>query len=411
MHASVTTDPDYKRFCRGELENPYPLYDRLREQDALHWSERMQLWLVTRYEDVSAGLRDDARLSSNREGMYTDVLDDENKRRVGPLLAHLNQWMLNVDGAAHVRFRTLVNLAFTPRMIKQLQPDIEQAIDELLDQLIAARRFDFVEQFCFPLPAYVICRMLGMPREKSHLLHEHSRALADFSGAAGPSLNQQVTRATDGLRQLTNYFDELIEQRRREPGDDLISAMLAAEDKGDRLTKEELFAMCVFLYIAGHSTTAGVLANGIWLFTQFPEQFTKLTGDPERYAESAVEEILRFESPVPRGVRRALVDFEWQGRQIQAGQTMMLLIGSANRDPRQFPNPERFDIQRAPNKHLAFGFGKHFCLGAPLARLEAAAVLKKIAARRIHLRLAGQPRWVTRHGLRSLASFPLEIAA
>lgn len=401
--------PGYERYCRGELDDPYPLFDLLRERDPIHWCDRMQMWLVTGYDDVFAGLRDEQRLSSSRQGMYTDVLSEENRQRIGPLVAHLNKWMLSVDGAEHARYRKLVNLAFTPPMIKQLEPEIDRAIDELLNRLKAATQpFDFVEQFCFPLPAYVICRMLGMPREKSQFLHQHSRALADFSGAAGPSLNKHVDRASAGLGEMTAYFDELIEQRRRAPGDDLISAMLAADDQGDRLTNDELFAMCVFLYIAGHSTTAGVIANAAHLLMHHPEQFEKLQLDLDRYAESTIEEVLRYESPVPRAVRRATRDFDWHGRQIKRGQTITLVIGAANRDPRQFRLPEVFDIERSPNRHLSFGFGRHFCLGAPLARLEAVKVLKRASSWLATMTITEPPRWVTRHGLRSLAHLPMK---
>ena len=408
MTATFDGDPEYQQFCQQELQDPYPLFARLRERDPVHWCGPMHMWLVTRYEDVLAGLRDTKRLISSRRRMYTDPLPPEMREAAHPLVEHISLWLQNLNPPQHTRLRTLVNLAFTPRMLQALAPRIERIVDVLLNGLCGKARADFVESFCLPLPAMVICEMLGIPAADSARYRQAVEQLIPFSSGAGPGLAQAVGPARRALDELIAYFDGLIAERRARPQADLISAMAAAEASGDRLSQEELFALCVFLYVAGHETTVSLLASGTLALLRHPEQFDRLRADPDGLVEGAVEEFLRYEPPVTRAVRVPSEDFEWRGRTIRQGQTITMLIGAANRDPAVFDHPDQLDITRQPNRHLGFGHGIHFCLGAPLARLEGQIAFRAIARRLPRMRLAEDTsRYRRALGIRSLQSLPV----
>ena len=408
MTRPLTDDPDYAVFCRQKLQNPYPLFARLREQDPVHFCAPMHMWLVTRYDDVLAGLKDTKRLPSGRRGMYTDPLREENRARAMPLVNHIGYWLQNVNPPRHTRMRKLVNLVFTPRMLQKLVPRIERIVNELIDTIRREGGADFVRDFSYALPSTIICAMLGIPESDHDRYRRGVEDLVPFSSGAGPGLNDAITTARAALDDLLGLFDRLVEERRRDPSDDLISAMARAEADGDYLSRDELFALCVFLYVAGHETTMSLLSAGTWLLLKHPEQFETLKSDPDRLVEPAVEEFLRYESPVTRAVRVAAEDLDWGGRTVPEGQTVMMLLGAANRDPRVFDDPDRLDITRVPNKHLGFGHGIHFCLGAPLARLEANIAFKVIAQRLPHMRLAtDHVTWRPTLGTRSIESLPV----
>lgn len=383
----ITTDEDYALFCTQKLADPSPLLARLRAQDPIHWSPTMNMWLVTRYDDVYSALHDTTRLSSSREGMYTDPLTESNRRRASRIINHILHWLENVDAPQHTRLRKLVNLAFTPRMLHVLISRIEAITNELLDEVCATSRTDFAQSFCFHLPATVICEILGVPAEHREMFGRCVDQMRRFNTGVGPGLNDAIDEANQGFETLIGFFHDLIEQRRQQPRDDLISAMAAAEDDGDRLNRDEMFGLCVFLFAAGHEPTMSLLSCGTLALLQNPDQFKKLKVDPDGLVDTAIEELLRYGSPATRGVRRATCDFEWRGRRIRKGQTVTLLLGAANRDPDQFPDPDRLDIQRTPNKHLAFGFGPHFCLGAQLTRMEGNIAFRAIARRLPDMRL------------------------
>ncbi len=411
MPSAITADADYDAFCQQRLSDPHPFFHRLRAEDPVHWSQTLQCWLITRYDDAFAGIRD-PRVSSSRAGLYMNNLSAENRDRARPMVEHLSKWVLNVDAPDHTRLRKLVNVAFTPRMLKRLEPQIEQLVNELLDGVCAQRRFDFVRDFSYRLTSTVICRMLGIPNEDQDDFRAAAEVMINFSSAAGPRLNEAVPSAHASYQRLIRYFDDIIDQRRRHPQEDLISDMLAVNENNDRFTQEELFAMCVFLSVAGHETTMSGTASGMLLLIQNSDQYELLRKDADKHSPSAVEEFLRLESPAPRSVRMAREDFELRGQTIQKGQTIVTLLGAANRDPDQFPDPDRVDILRHPNRHLGFGFGPHFCLGAPLARLESGIALRNIVRRKLQLRmLENELHWRPNLGLRSLERLPVEIVA
>jgi cytochrome P450 len=409
MTDALVEHPDYDSFCQQTLQDPYPLFEQMRLHEPMHWSSTMHMWLVTRYEDVFAGQNDRKRLISSRRRMYIDPLKPEHRAAAMPIIEHVSLWMQNVNPPDHTRMRKLVGLAFTPRMLTNLKPRIEQLVDDLLDKLSGQREVDLIDTFCMPLPAIVICEMLGIPDEDRDRFRHSVEGLIGFSGAAGPGLNDRVARARESLDDVIAMFDELVESRRRNPADDLISAMAAAEADGDRLSRDELFAMCVFIYVAGHETTVSLLSNGVLALLQNPDQMAIFKADPDGLAESAVEEFTRYESPVTRSVRVPIHDFEWAGQTVREGQTITMLIGAANRDPSVFDDPDRLDIKRTPNKHLGFGHGIHFCLGAPLARLEAQIAFPAIIKRLPNMQLAGETRYRPAFGIRSLEALPLRL--
>ena len=401
-------DPDYDAFCRQRLENPHPFYARLREQEPVHWCESMHMWFVSRYDDISAVIRDRRRLISSRQSMYTDPLLSENRELASPLVDHIGLWLQNLNPPQHTRVRELINLAFTPRMVEDTAPRIEAIVNRLLDETIDAGETDFVRSFCLPLSALVICEMLGIPQQEQARYRASVEGLMSFSSGAGTALNAAIPRARASLDDVTALFDELIAQRRAHPAGDLLSSLVTAEADGDRLGRDELLALCVFLFVAGHDTTMGLLAGGTAALLRHPEQWAMFKSDPEGLAESAVEEFVRYESPVTRAVRVPTEDIEIRGTTIPRGQTLTLLLVAANRDPEAFANPNRIDIQRHPNKHLGFGYGIHFCLGAALARLEGKIAFRAIAQRLPNLELAtDHVPYSPALGKRSISSLPI----
>ena len=368
------------------------------------------MWLISRYDDVLAGLKDTKRLISSREGMYSDPLTPENRELAKPVIEHIGLWMQNLNPPDHTRNRKLVNLVFTSRMLQDLVPRIEQIVEDLLDNVCAESETDFYQSFCLPLPSIVICQMLGIPETDYVQYHETLSRLFPFSGGAGPRLNEHLRAARPALDELLAYFDDLIEQRRADPRDDLIGAMAAAEADGDRLSRDELFALCVFIYNAGHETTVSLLANGAVLLLRHLEQWEMFKADPDGLVESAAEEFLRYEPPVTRAVRVPTEPVQFSGHTVPSCETIMMIIGAANRDPTVFDDPDRLDLARHPNKHLGFGHGIHFCLGAPLARLEANIAFRAIARRLPNMQLTtDEIRWRPTAGIRSVEAVPLRL--
>ena len=389
-------------------DDPYPFYRHLRETDPVHRDDRMGL-LITRYADIEA-LAHDPRLSRGRfEDRRVAGVPAEAQAAAAPVLAGLRREMLRSDPPQHTRLRKLVVHAFTPRTVEQLRPRIQAIVGGLLDAVAAAGGMDFIHDFAYPLPATVIMELLGVPPADREWLKERTANRIAFLGAirTAPDPLTLAQRTAESARELDGYFRDLIAVRRRATRGDLISALIAAEEAGDRLDETEIVANCALLLSAGHETTTNLLGNGLLALLRHPDELRRLRDDPA-LIPSAVEELLRYDSPVQLAPRVAVAAIGLGGKTIQMGEPVMLLLGSANRDPEGFADPDRLDLGRRPNAHLAFGFDRHFCLGAHLARAEAQIALGAVLARFPGLVLRGGPvEWQPNPAYRGVSALPL----
>lgn len=353
------------------LADPYPHYRRLRETDPVHWNAARDGWQLFRYADMVEVLRDDERFSAERGPQ--------------PVGNDAPRSMLGSDPPDHTRLRTLVNKAFTARTIRQLTGRIHDVVDELLVGIADRGEMEAINEFAYPLPITVIAEMLGVPASDRDFFREQSQKIAV---ALGPIDDMQVgLQAMDGRNHLVEYFNELIPKRKDSPSDDVLTALLQAEEAGDFLTHGELLAMLLLLLVAGHETTVNLIGNGLLALLRNPNQLERLRTE-EGIERQAVEELLRYDSPVQMTGRMAKVDLEIGGKPIRAGQSVSTIVASANRDPHQFPDPDSLDLTREPCNHLSFSAGIHFCLGAQLARLEGQIALSTAVRRFPNLKLA-----------------------
>jgi len=385
-------DPDF-------VADPYPMYHRLRTEDPVHHSP-LGFWVLTRYDDVVAALRD-PRLAKEAIAAFVAA-------RVGAPIPALGLSMLDRDPPDHTRLRGLVSKAFTPRVVEGLRPRIQQVVDGLLDDVAAARSMDLIEQFAYPIPVVVICEMLGVPVADHERFKGWSLDLARGLDTILLPPDSEVGRRSVAARHgLADYFRELIAERRRTPRGDMLSTLIAAEEAGDKLSENELLATCILLLIAGHETTVNLIGNGTLALLRHPDQLQRLRQEPGLIG-SAVEELLRYDGPVQRTARIPSEDVTIGGRTIGKGEMVMPFVGAADRDPVQFPEPDRLDIGRADNRHIAFGWGIHFCLGAPLARIEGQIAIETLVRRLPKLTLATErPEYRQSLTLRGLASLPV----
>lgn len=391
----------------ANLQAPYALWRWLREREPVFWSESLRGWVITRYDDCLAILQQPLRFSADR--FRTIAPEYQSSRPAVQDVARLLQdWFVFRDPPDHTRMRRLLHNTFTPRELDQMRPRIQHVVDDLFDRAEERGELDFVRDFAFPLPASVIAIMLGAPVDDIEPLKLWSDQIANFIGGH-QSAQDNAEVARDGAVRLIAYFEALMAERRANPRDDLISLMLAAEADGDTMTPEEVVHNSVLLLTAGHETTTNLLGSGLYLLLRHPEQFARLRENPERVA-GAVEEFLRFESPVPALVKVATERVTLRGREIQPGQMVFPLLGAANRDEQQFPGADALDIARQPNRHLAFGHGIHFCLGGPLARVEAQIAFATLLRRFETVEWDGtEPRWMPKIFLRGLESLPVRM--
>lgn len=393
--------PDYRR-------DPYAAFARLRGEAPVFYSDAWKGWLVTRHADVSAGFRHPA-LSANRMAMYARVLPEPVLAQVEPLLRNVSHWILMMDPPAQTRIRSLLASAFTPRFIERLRPSIQAMVDGLLAEVAEAEGFDLVHAVAHPLPVKVIGEMLGLPAEDYARLKVWSDHLAAFLGmsAIDPKV---VAAAVRSVVEMEAYFLAVIDERRASPGEDLVSLLVGAHDDESQLSAQELVSSCCALLFGGHETTTNLIANAMLLLLQHPDQAAILRARPERI-DAAIEEVLRFETPVQRMGRVTTAPVEIAGTTIPAGQRVFLMMGSANRDPEHVADPDRFDVDRSDPRHLSFGLGAHYCLGAALGRLEAKLVLPAILERFPALRLdpGHDPAdaWLDNLTVRGLARLPV----
>ena len=390
----------------GAWIDPYPIFRRLQQHAPVCFNAAMGGWLLTRYGDVSAALRD-PRLSSRRSTAFADRLPPDAQAQIAPLVRNITGWTLFTDAPAHTRLRALINKAFSVRLAEAMRPRLQSIVDALLDAVEKRGKFEVMRDLAIPLPVMVIGGMLGLPDRDCDRLRTWSDALAAFF--SGRIDAQSIGRVSTAIAELDTYFGSVIAERRQRPGDDLVSLLIAAEEEGRLLDDQELRSTCVMLLFAGHETTTHLIGNGLYLLLQHPLQRDRLVASPN-LGPSAIEEILRYESPVQWQSRITLDDIEVGGQTIPKKSRLFLMLGAANRDPTQFPESDRFDIGRQNNRHLAFGQGPHYCVGAALGRLEGHIAIRSTLNRFPHLRLVNPtPEWFENSVLRGLKQMPLTL--
>ncbi len=378
--------------------NPYPFYDLLRTHAPIFFWEPWQFTFLSGYDDCAALLRDN-RLG---RGHFDDSMASSSQK---DLVRMQSDWLLLKDPPDHTRLRGLVYKAFTPRMVEQLRDSIQTITDQLLDQVQANGEMDLIADLAYPLPVTVIAEMLGIPLDAREQFHEWSDALAltlDLTDDTAVYDQGSIAAA-----RFTEYLAELAEQRRRSPQNDLLSALVSVEEAGDHLTANELYATCALLFVAGHETTVNLIGNGTLALLRHPDQSALFKREPE-LVKTAVEEFLRYDSPVQMTARIVLEEMAYKGHTFPRGSQIAFLLGAANHDPERFDNPAQLDITRQKNQHLSFGGGIHYCLGAPLARLEGEIAFTTLMRRMPHLQLAIEtPEYTDNYLLRGLKSLPV----
>ncbi len=389
----------YNPLAARVIQDPYPFYARLRSRSPVHRSRVLNSWVFTRYAEVEAILRDYRR--------FSNVPTNRNltPRQRSSLSPRAEWTMLFMDPPEHTRLRALVNKAFTPRAVEALEPHIRTIMGQLLDDIDDPSGFDLIAAVANPLPVIVIAEMLGVPPEDrtefKHWSDERARLLEPVITP------EERKRAMVAGEAFDAYFASIIEARRREPQEDIVSALARAEEEGDKLTAREVLNMLRLLLIAGNETTTNLIGNGVLALLRNPEQLELLREDPSRIPE-AVEELLRFDSPVQLDFRGVLEDCEVNGASLQRGDGAVLAIGAANHDPEVFDDPERLDVQRSTGSNISFGRGVHHCIGAPLARLEGRIALEVLLERFSSMRLLDDtPKFRRAIVLRGLETLPM----
>jgi pimeloyl-[acyl-carrier protein] synthase len=386
------------------LANPYPLYNRLRTEAPVHWDPFLHAWVVTRYVDVVRVLHD---FSADRTPT-PEQLERINLSAISPIAAVMVKQMLFLDAPAHTRLRSLASGAFTPARVRVLRSHIQQIADTLIDAAMADQRreMDIIAEFAEPLPAIVTAEMLGVPISDHRQLKDWTAVFAEMLGnfQHNPDHVPKVLRA---LEEMLEYFRDRVRELRAHPSEGLINSLLTAEINGDRLTEEEVIANSIVTMVGGQETTTNLIGNGLLTLLRHPTEMQRLRDDPE-LVPSAVEELLRYESPSQHTARMAPCDVELGGRKIKKRQAVIAVMGAGNRDPERFPDPDRLDLGRTDNRHLAFGWAAHFCFGAALARIEGQVSFETILRRMPNLSLPQVPlRWRTNLGLRGLLALPV----
>ena len=388
--------------------NPYPTYAQLRQEAPVLWNG--QSWLISRYDDI-IGLLTDDRVSSARTESIFQVLPDDVRQELQPLRHILGSRMLLTDPPAHTRLRNLVTKAFSARMVREKRPRIQEICDKFVDHVIADGKMDLIADIAVPVPGWVIAEMLGVPPEDQASFTRWGRdqvRVYDRPGTAGERI-PIMRQGQASMVEMKAYLEEIIEARRSEPRDDLITMLVMAEEQGDRLSLDELVIMIIALLVGGNNSTAHLIGNSILTLARHPDTLTRLRENPELIA-TAIEEVLRFESPVQATSRIAREAIDIGGEVIEAGQGISLLFGSANRDERQFPNPDELDIARRPNRHLTFAHGPHFCLGAAIARTETQIAVQTVVRRCLDLELESKDaEWQEGFSFRGLKTLPIRF--
>jgi hypothetical protein len=384
--------------------NPHPLYHMLRYSEPVHFSPVLNAWVLTRYDDVIAAFKDPRLSNALRRAAGTAKLPPDLRKKMEPIDRFLLLWVLNLDDPEHHRLRVLLSKAFTPKVMSAMRPKIEQITNELIDNVRFDGKMEFVSQLAHPLPVRVIADLFGIPDDERDLLAGWSKHISTFF-EVGPAKVEVLENMNRTVTEMTGYLRGVVDENRKNPRDNVLGLLIRAEEESHVLTEEQLLATCIMILFAGHDSTVNLIGSGMLSLLRHPDQLERLKHDPSLIS-SAVDEFLRFESPVMRHDRVAKEDFVLHGNEIKRGQRVVLGIGAANRDPARYPSPDVLDIGRKNNRHMTFGYGAHACLGGALACTQAEVALLTAIRRLPNLRLSNPPPVWREHfnfrGLRSL---------
>lgn len=392
----------YQLLDPAVLADPYPLYERLRTEAPVHWDPYLHAWVVTRYADVVTVLHHFSADRTPTPEQFAAI----GLAELAPLAQVMVKQMLFMDAPDHTRLRGLASTAFTPARVEALRSHIKEILDHLLEPLLSAGRMDVIADVAAPLPAIVTAEMMGVPTSDANQLKDWS---ADFAEVLGNFQHNpdRASRTLKCVEEMTSYFRDALENQRKHPSEGLINALLTAELDGDRLTEEEIIANCIVTMVGGQETTTNLIGNGVLTLIRHPDELERLRNNLS-LIPSAVEELLRYESPSQHTARICREDTELGGKTIRKGQAVIAVMGAGNRDPERFPDPDRLDLARTDNRHLAFGWASHFCFGAPLARIEGQLTFEALVRRTTNLAIEPGPIvWRDNLGLRGLTSLPV----
>jgi hypothetical protein len=388
------------------LANPYPLYDQLRTGDPVHWDPFLHAWVVTRYADAVEVLH---HYSADR-APTPEQFSALGLASLNPIVNWMLKMMLFMDGTTHARLRNLAASAFSPSRVEVLRNHIQDIVNSLIDSLAPKGKMDVIADLAYPLPSIVTAELLGVPEADRDQLKAWSTDLAEMLGSF-QHYPDRIPRVLKSMDQMTAYFRDVIHKQRSHPREGLIHSFMTSEVQGDRLSEDEIIANTIITMTGGQETTTNLIGNGVLSLLRNPDQLIKLRENPS-LLPSAVEELLRYESPIQHTARLAPRDAELGGKQIRRRQAVIAVMGAANRDPERFPDPDRLDITRKDNRHLAFGAAAHFCFGAPLARIEGQIALGTLLRRLPNLRLLEAPlTWIPNLGFRGLTRLPVAFTS
>jgi cytochrome P450 len=396
-------------FGNGLVEDPYPSYRRFLDTGPVHYvNYRRGAWAIFSHAGCSTATRD-GRLSAKRSAAFLLTLEPEQRPEFAELARLLGLWMLFIDAPQHTRLRKLTNRGFSPSIVESLRPQVETIVDGMLEPLMRMSEADLMPAIAYPLPMRVIARMLGIPDRMHARLLEWTDAIAHVLGIPRRPTLEILQAAQAAVLKVTQFFREAVAERRKQKGNDLVGLLLDIEEDGDVLTEEEVYAQCLMLLFGGHETTRNLVGNSMYTLLRHSKDMEELRENPG-LIRSAVEELLRYESPVQYTTRIAQEETEVCGVRLNAGDEIVFMLAAANRDAAQFRDPDRLDLKRVSNPHLAFGAGAHFCIGNQLARLEGQVAILKLVQRFPRMRLAEQrPQWSPNPILRGLTTLPVAL--